>query len=253
MYVDTHCHLDDSRFDVSAVVKEYQRVGVTKVINMGCNVLSSAKGKELSETYNSIYFGAGFHPSDAEFYDENTQDEIAKLLKHERCVAVGEIGLDYYWKPYDKQKQQSVFISQLELAYAYKLPVSVHCREATEDMLSILRQNSYKLTHGGVMHCFSGSVETAKILLDFGFMLGFGGTVTFKNAKKNVEVAKYCPEDRMLTETDSPYLSPEPFRGTVNEPKNIPVITMFLAKVKNKDCSEFAKTITENAERLFKF
>ncbi|MBR1983414.1 MAG: TatD family hydrolase [Clostridia bacterium] len=253
MYVDTHCHLDDTRFNVDEEVNSYLRVGVTKVINVGCNALSSKKGQELSKKHQSIYFGAGFHPSDANDYNQTTEDEIIKLLSDDKCVAVGEIGLDYHWEPYDKQVQQKVFLRQLELASEFKLPVSVHSRDATEDMLKLLKDNKSKLAYGGVMHCFSGSTETAKILLDLGFYLGFGGTVTFKNAKKTVEVASLCPNDRILTETDCPYLSPEPYRGQTNSPKNIPIITSFIAKLKNIDNVEFASIVMKNAEKLFKF
>lgn len=253
MYVDTHCHLDDTRFNVDDEVNNYLRVGVTKVINVGCNALSSKIGQELSKKHQSIYFGAGFHPSDANEYNQNTEDEIVKLFSDDKCVAVGEIGLDYHWEPYDKQVQQKVFLRQLELASEFKLPVSVHSRDATEDMLKLLKDNKSKLAYGGVMHCFSGSTETAKILLDLGFYLGFGGTVTFKNAKKTVEVASLCPNDRILTETDCPYLSPEPYRGQTNSPKNIPIITSFIAKLKDIDNVEFASIVMKNAEKLFKF
>ncbi len=253
MYVDTHCHLDDPRFNVDEEIKNYLRVGVTKVINVACNLQSSLIGKELSSKYESVYFGAGFHPSDANDYDQKAEDQIIKLLSDQKCVAVGEIGLDYHWQPFDKEVQQKVFLRQLELAKEFKLPVSVHSRDATEDMQNILKENKSKLAYGGVMHCFSGSIETAKELLDLGFYLGFGGTVTFKNAKKTVEVARYCPNDRILTETDCPYLSPEPYRGQTNSPERIPIITSFISNLKNLDNVQFANVIMENAKRLFKF
>ena len=253
MYVDTHCHLDDTRFDVNEEVKNYLRVGVSKVINVGCNLSSSLKGKQLADKYESIYFGAGFHPSDANDYNQQAEDVIIKLLGDKKCVCVGEIGLDYHWEPYDKQVQQRVFLRQLELAKEHKLPVSVHCRDATEDMIKTLKENKDKLVYGGVMHCYSGSVETAKELLNLGFCLGFGGTVTFKNARKTVEVAEFCPNDRILTETDCPYLSPEPYRGQTNSPERIPIITSFIANLKRMDNVEFASVVMENARKLFKF
>lgn len=253
MYVDTHCHLDDTRFNVNEEVKNYLRVGVSKVINVGCNLSSSLKGKQLAGNYESIYFGVGFHPSDANDYNQQAEDVIVKLLGDKKCVCVGEIGLDYHWEPYDKQVQQRVFLRQLELAKEHKLPVSVHCRDATEDMLNLLKENKSKLCYGGVMHCYSGSVETAKELLNLGFYLGFGGTVTFKNARKTVEVAEFCPNDRILTETDCPYLSPEPYRGQTNSPERIPIITSFIANLKHVVNEEFASVVMENAKRLFKF
>ena len=253
MYVDTHCHLDDSRFDVESEVNKYLRVGVSKVINVGCNLPSSLKGKEFSEKYESVYFGAGFHPCDANDYNQQAEDQIIKLLGDKKCVAVGEIGLDYHWEPYDKQVQQKVFLTQLELAREFNLPVSVHSRDAAEDMIKLLKDNKSKLVYGGVMQCYSGSVETAKELLNLGFYLGFGGTVTFKNAKKTVEVAEFCPNDRVLTETDCPYLSPEPYRGQTNSPERIPIITSFIANLKKLDNVEFANLVMNNANKLFNF
>lgn len=253
MYIDTHCHLDDDRFNVIEEVEKFLRVGVSKVINVGCNLKSTLKGKEFSEQFDGVYFGAGFHPSDCNAYDQNAEDVIIKLLSDKKCVAVGEIGLDYHWQPFDKEVQERVFLRQLELAKEYKLPVSVHCRDATEDMLKLLKENKSKLCYGGVIHCFSGSIETAKELLNLGFYLGFGGTVTFKNARKTVEVANFCPNDRILTETDCPYLSPEPFRGQTNSPERIPIITSFLATLKGFDNVQFAKIVMENANKLFNF
>lgn len=252
MYVDTHCHLDDKRFDLANVIAEYERLGVSKVINVACNLQSSKIGQALSQKYESVYFAVGYHPSDVEDYNRENEKELIKFLSDPKCVAIGEIGLDYHWQPYDKEKQINAFISQLEIANSYGLPVSVHSRDATADMLNILKQNKSKLSHGGVMHCFSGSIETARELLKLGFMLGFGGTVTFKNSRNLPEVARFCPLDSILTETDSPYLSPEPFRGSINQPKNIPVITAFLAHLKGIDNIELADKIMNNAKRLFK-
>ena len=252
MYVDTHCHLHDQKFeDLNAVVEEYSKCGVSVAIDMGCCAKTSKIGKDLAEKFSSVYFASGCHPSDSNGFDDNERQEIIDLADHPKCVAIGEIGLDYYWEPYDKEKQIQCFIDQLCIAKYKKLPVSIHSRNATEDMLKILKENKDKLVYGGVLHCFSGSVETANELLKLGLYISFAGPLTFKNANRLLDVAKFVPEDRCLTETDSPYLAPHPLRGTLNTPKNVPIITATLASIKGKDTLEFAKIIKTNAENLF--
>ncbi len=254
MFIDTHCHLHDEKliFNTDRIVEEYLRDGVEIAINAGVNLDSSTEGKMLAEKYPSVYFMAGYHPSDSDSFSEKEFDKILSLTSHKKCLAVGEIGLDYYWKPFDREKQIRVFTSQIDLANSCSLPISIHCRDATLDTLSILKQNKGKLKNGAVMHCYSGSVETAKELLDLGVYISFAGPLTFKNAKNTVEVAKYLPNDMCLTETDSPYLAPHPLRGRVNEPKNVSLITAFLAEIKNLELQEMAKIIMANAKRLFK-
>lgn len=252
MFVDTHCHLHDEKLkDTNAVVDEYLKSGIDIAINMACCALTSEKGKDLAEKFPSIYFGAGCHPSDINGLDQAELDKISALTSHPKCVAVGEIGLDYYWEPYDKEKQIKGFIAQMELAKACKLPISIHSRDATGDMLKILKENKDKLTYGGVMHCFSGSVETAKELLKLGLYISFAGPLTFKNANSILDVAAFVPDDMCLTETDSPYLSPHPLRGKVNSPKNIPIILSKLAQLKNQDMYDLAQKIMNNSKTLF--
>lgn len=253
MYIDTHCHLHDAKLtDLDAVVNNYLRDNVNKVINMGCCLQTSEIGKALSEKYESVYFAAGYHPGDINGFNDSELDKIKTLAMHEKCVAIGEIGLDYYWEGYDKEKQIDGFIKQLELANQLHLPVSIHSRDATADMLRILKENKSKLTYGGVMHCFSGSKETASELMKLGLYISFAGTVTFKNASNLKEVAKFVPVDRCLTETDCPYLAPHPLRGTINEPKNIPIIAAHVAELKGLDNQEFADRVMKNARSLFK-
>ena len=253
MYIDTHCHLHDEKLsDTDAVVEEYLKSGVSLALNMACCALTSEKGKALAEKYPSVYFGTGCHPSDINGLDDAEFDRIQKLTTHPKCVAVGEIGLDYYWQPYDKEKQIAGFIKQMELAKQTKLPISIHCRDATGDMLKILKDNKDKLEYGGVMHCFSGSVETAKELLKLGLYISFAGPLTFKNANSILDVAKIVPTDMCLTETDSPYLSPHPLRGKTNGPKNVPIILNKLAELKNMEASVLAENVMNNAKTLFK-
>lgn len=252
MFVDTHCHLHDPKLnDTDAVVKEYLDNGVSIAINMACCALTSKMGKELAEKYPSVYFGAGCHPSDTAGFDESEFLAIKELTSHEKCVAVGEIGLDYYWEPYDKDKQIKAFLAQIELAKEVNLPISIHSRNATQDMVNILKENKLKLTSGGVMHCFSGSVETARELLNLGLYISFAGPLTFKNANAILEVAEFVPIDMCLTETDSPYLTPHPYRGKVNGPKYVPIILQKLAQIKNIETDKMAEQVLLNAKTLF--
>lgn len=252
MYIDTHCHLHDPKFlDNESIVSEYLKFGVNKAINMGCCLETSLGGKTLSEQYESVYFGAGYHPSDANDWDKHNATEIEKLLSHKKCVAVGEIGLDYHYGSENKEKQKECFIAQLELAKAFKLPVSIHSRDATQDTVNLLKENKDKLVYGGVLHCFSGSEETAKEYIKLGLFIGFGGTLTFKNARSVLEVAKAIPLEACLTETDCPYLSPEPYRGQINTPKNIPIIVDKLASVKGLELESVKEAVYQNALKLF--
>ncbi len=254
MYIDTHCHLHDEKFDgiIDRVVLEYEKYGIKAVIDMGCTYNTSLIGKTLSEKYQSVYFGAGVHPSDAKDFTEEDYYKIKELLSHEKCVAVGEIGLDYYWDKSYNDIQKRVLIAQLELAKETKMPFSLHSRDATLDTLTILKENKDKIVNGGVIHCFSGSKETAKEYMDLGLYIGFDGPITFKNADKPREVVKYVPKEYILTETDSPYLAPEPKRGKLNTPENIPIILEKIASVKGLDLEELKSVVYLNAKNLFK-
>jgi TatD DNase family protein len=219
---------------------------------MACCALTSEKSKDLAEKYPSVYFGTGCHPSDINGLDDKEFERISALTSHPKCVAVGEIGLDYYWQPYDKEKQIDGFIRQLELAKYSKLPVSIHSRDATADMLKVLKDNADKLVYGGVMHCFSGSVETAKELLKLGLYISFAGPLTFKKAPKLQEAALLIPRDRLLIETDSPYLAPEPMRGRRNEPTHVRFVAEKIAALRCISVEEVAEAITHNAMNVYR-
>lgn len=253
MYIDTHCHLHDPKFDgiLDTIIFECEKYGITHSIDMGCCLKTSLDGKTLAEKYSSVYFGAGFHPSDAKDWTCDDYDKLKVLTAHEKCVAVGEIGLDYYWDTSYKDIQKKVLIAQLELAKETKMPFSLHSRDATLDTLTILKENRDKIVYGGVVHCFSGSKETAKEYLDLGLYIGFDGPITFKNAEKAREVVKFVPKEFILTETDSPYLSPEPKRGKLNSPVNIPIILEKIASVKGIDLEELKSIVYINAKKLF--
>ena len=199
----------------------------------------------------ALYFAAGFHPSNLQDYQKGDEERLASLLQSPKGVAVGEIGLDYHYEDTDEAAQKRAFCAQLELAEALSLPVIIHSRDAAADTLQILKDNRAKLRAGGVMHCFSGSPETAKEYLKLGLYISFAGPVTFKNARRLDEVAKIVPPERILAETDSPYLAPEPFRGTLNTPKNVVQVYEKLAQLRGEELFALAARIHENAKTLF--
>ena len=199
----------------------------------------------------ALYFAAGFHPSNLQGYQKGDEERLASLLQSPKGVAVGEIGLDYHYEDTDEAAQKRAFCAQLELAEALSLPVIIHSRDAAADTLRILKDNRAKLRAGGVMHCFSGSPETAKEYLKLGLYISFAGPVTFKNARRLDEVAKIVPPERILAETDSPYLAPEPFRGTLNTPKNVVQVYEKLAQLRGEEVFALAARIHENAKTLF--
>lgn len=199
----------------------------------------------------ALYFAAGFHPSNLQDYQTGDEERLASLLQSPKGVAVGEIGLDYHYEDTDEAAQKRAFCAQLELAEALSLPVIIHSRDAAADTLRILKDNRAKLRAGGVMHCFSGSPETAKEYLKLGLYISFAGPVTFKNARRLDEVAKMVPPERILAETDSPYLAPEPFRGTLNTPKNVVQVYEKLAQLRGEEVFALAARIHENAKTLF--
>lgn len=244
---DTHAHYDDERFDgiLDDLMAELQNRGVGRIINCGCDLESSKKGLSLAEKYSFVYTAVGIHPCNI---DSGTAiSDIENLAKHEKCVAIGEIGLDYYWKDDNKQEQKQIFINQIELAKKLDLPVIVHDRDAHADTLEILKSTKPK----GVLHSFSGSVEMAEEILKIGMYLGIGGVITFKNAKKPPEVVEMLPLDRLLLETDAPYLTPVPFRGETNHSQMIYLTAEKIAEIKNKSIAEILEISYLNAQNLF--
>lgn len=249
MYCDSHAHLDDRRFDEDreTIFSTLDEVGL--VINVGCDLPSSERSIALAERYPFVYAAVGSHPDDADRVDCKLLDTYRRLAKHEKVVAVGEIGLDYHYEDVPRAVQINAFEAQMDLAEALGLPVIVHMREATEDALSVVGRHP-QVT--GVFHCFSGSVETAKQLIERGWYLGFTGVVTFKNARRAVEVVDATPLERILTETDCPYMAPEPHRGKRCDSRFIPLIAERIARIKGIPSEEVALATTENAKRLFR-
>lgn len=246
MFTDTHCHIYDTYYDdIDGVIKSAGEKGINKMINNASDRESCLKVLELSEKIPNVYPALGFHP---EVLSNTSEIDLNLIEKNiDRIVAIGEIGLDYHYGKEDREKQLQLFESQLELAEKYDKPVIVHSREATEDTINILKK--YPKVRGSI-HCFSGSLETAKIYLSLGYKLGFGGVTTFKNAKIKA-VIKELPLDAILLETDSPYLSPEPVRGTKNEPKNVHYIAKFIADIKGISLEELSAATEENVRELF--
>ena len=209
---DSHAHYDDERFadDRETVIAAQREHGVSWILNAGCSLESSLAGAALGEQYDFFFSSAGIHPGDIDGLPADYLKRLEMLLTKPKVVAVGEIGLDYHYQPYDRNKQIRIFTEQMELAQSLKKPVIIHSREATEDTLSVLRQFP-KVT--GVVHCFSGSDQTAVQVLDLGYLIGFTGVVTFSNARKPIKAAAVVPLDHLLLETDAPYMAPVPFRG----------------------------------------
>jgi len=250
MFFDTHAHYDSGAFNADRyeILDSMAGGSVGLIVNPGCDLYSSQTAIELSEKYDFIYAAVGWHPEDMDKLSEEAFNELCELAKHPKCVAVGEIGLDYYWDASHRDEQKELFCRQIELALSLNKPVIVHDREAHQDSFDIV--NGYKGLRG-VFHCYSGSAEMASELLKRGFYLGFDGPITYKNAKKAIEVIELCPLDRMLIETDSPYLTPVPNRGKRNDSRNLRYIVEKLAEVKGMSAEEIERITCENGRRLF--
>ena len=255
-YFDTHAHYDDEKFekDREEVLNKIFNAGVTRCINMGCDFKSSQKAIEIANNHDFIYCGVGLHPEEIPQSEEELLKTISQIkelaTKNNKVVAIGEIGLDYYWKQDNKELQKHAFIKQIELANELKLPVSIHTRDAIDDMIAIIRK--HKIECGGVLHCCPFNRELVKHGLENGLYIGFGGTSTFKNSKNAKEIVNIVPNDRILIETDSPYLSPEPKRGTRNDSSNLKYVVEKLAEYRGIEPQQMAKITYENATRLFK-
>lgn len=250
MYFDTHAHYDDRAFDEDReqLLRALHDRGVELIINPGCDLESSRAAIALAEEFDFVYAAVGFHPEELSKYSDSDYEAMLELVKHPKCLAIGEIGLDYYWDDSRKEEQRQLFYRQLELALAMDKPVIVHDREAHGDCMEAVRK--YPGLRG-VFHCYSGSVEMAKELLRLGWYLGFDGPITYKNARKAVEVLEMCPLDRILIETDSPYLSPVPLRGRRNDSGNLCHVAEKLARIKGLSLEEAAALSLENGRRLF--
>ena len=252
MLIDSHVHLDDSQFDEDreAVIDSLRENNLELVINVGADMESSKRAVELSEKYKMIYAAVGVHPHDAKAVDEDTIEALRELSKAPKVVAIGEIGLDYHYDNSPRDTQKKWFRRQIKLAKELDLPIIVHDREATKDTLDIItEEHDGKLR--GVIHCFSSSVEVAEQYIKLGFFISLGGPVTFKNAKMPKMVATEVPLESLLIETDSPYLTPAPFRGKRNDPTKVRYVAETIANLKEISYEKLVEATNKNTKRLF--
>ncbi|MBU8733083.1 TatD family hydrolase [Cytobacillus pseudoceanisediminis] len=252
MFFDTHAHLNAEQYneDLQEVIDRALDEGISNIVVVGFDRPTIEKAMELTEKYDFIYASVGWHPVDAIDMTEDDLRWIEELSSHPKVVALGEMGLDYYWDKSPKDIQQEVFRKQIRLAKKVNLPIVIHNRDATADIVEILKEEGAGEV-GGIMHCFSGSPEIAKECVDMNFFISLGGPVTFKNAKKPKEVADVIPLEKLLIETDCPYLTPHPFRGKRNEPSYVKLVAEQIAEIKGLSVEEVAQATTENAKKLF--
>lgn len=253
MIFDTHAHYDDEAFneDREAVIKSLAAAGVETVVNIGASMASSETTLELTRNYPFIYGTAGVHPSETAELDEEKFQRLKEIVREPKIVAVGEIGLDYYWEKPAHDIQKNWFERQLELAKEVNLPVVIHSREAAKDTLEIMKAAKAG-DMSGVIHCFSYGKDMAREYLDMGFFLGIGGVLTFKNAKKLREVVEYAPMAQLVLETDSPYMAPEPNRGKRNTSTNLPYVVNMMAEIKGLSPEDVIAATEKNARRLYR-
>ena len=259
-FFDSHAHLDDTRFDEDRekLIEEIKKADITKFVSAGYSIEGSKKGVELSKKYEYIYTTCGISPNDIPQTEEELWKDIEKIrdlvqenIKDKKVVAIGEIGLDYYWEK-DLQRrewQKQAFVKQIEIANEFDLPIVIHTREAVMDTLEILKENT--VNKKGIFHCCPLNRELVKEALKLGFYISFAGPITFKNSKNANEIIQMVPNDKMLIETDSPYLAPEPVRGTRNDPRNVKYIAQKIADVKEITLKEVATVTYENAKKIF--
>lgn len=253
MIFESHAHYSDARFeqDRDSLISSLTQNGIGYVIEVMANIEDLAPVRALCEKYPFVYAAAGIHPSDIRELTMDQIEQVRDFSHHEKCVAIGEIGLDYYWDKDNPEQQRYWFEYQAQIAREEGLPVIIHSREAANDTVSIVKENHMEEI-GGVMHCFSYTKEIAKVFLDLGFYLGIGGVITFKNARKLVEAVEYAPLESLLLETDCPYLAPEPFRGQRNSSLYLPQVVRSIARIKGVTADEVESATMENARRLFR-
>ena len=253
MIFDTHAHYDDDAFqeDREELLAGLEAAGIGTVVNIGASIASTRTTIELAEQYPFIYAAAGVHPSETAELDEEKMNWLEEMCARPKTVAVGEIGLDYHWDEPEREVQKRWFREQIRLALRVKLPIVVHSRDAARDTLDIIKEEK-AAEAGGVIHCFSYGVEVAREYLDMGFYLGVGGVLTFKNAKKLKEVVAYMPADRILLETDCPYMAPTPHRGERNSSLYLPLVVKAVSEIKGIPEEEVVAVTEANARRMYR-
>jgi TatD DNase family protein len=252
MLFDTHAHLNDAQYtdDLDEVISRAKAKQVGYILTASSDIASSVENITLTQKYSIFYAAVGIHPHNAANHNNSIISMLKEFASYPKVVAIGETGLDYYYDNSPREEQKICFAKHISLARDVRLPIIIHNRDAHEDTLKILKSENAKDV-GGVFHCFSGSVEMAREAMNLGFMISIAGPVTFKNARKLLDVVKYVPDDMLLIETDSPYLAPEPYRGRRNEPAYIKLTAEKIAKIKGKSLEYIGETTTANAKRLF--
>ena len=249
---DTHAHYDDEAFDDDRdeLIKEVHEAGVVHIVDIACSMETSCKMPDFIKKYDFMYGTVGVHPDDIYDLTDNDMDELKILSKADKIIAIGEIGLDYHYEDIDKELQKKWFAIQLQLARELKLPISIHSRDAAKDTIDVMKAEHAE-NIGGVMHCFGYGVEMARQYLNMGYYLGIGGVVTFKNGRKLKEVVEYAPLDRLVLETDCPYLSPVPFRGKRNHSGNLTYVAEEIANIKGVSVDQVYETTFNNAIDMY--
>ena len=253
MIFDTHAHYDDEQYDIDRdeLLGRMTDAGIGNIVNVGANIDSSMRSIELSHKYDFIYSAVGVHPSDCEELDEEKLERLRQMSRDERCVAIGEIGLDYHWPGPSPDLQKKWFVRQLDLARSEHKPVIIHSRDAAEDTVRILREQKAGEI-GGVVHCFSYSAEIALECVKLGVYIGVGGVLTFKNGRKMKEVVRRIPMDRIILETDAPYLAPHPHRGERNSSEYLPLVVEAMAEIKEMSTGEVISITERNARTMYR-
>ena len=248
MFTDTHCHLSIKDYDdIDKIISNAKENNIYRLIICGCDKESIYESIDIANKYDNVYLEIGYHPSEANITTEDDINELRELIKNnKKVVAVGEIGLDYHWDKDNKEKQKDLFKKMIDISKEFNLPVVIHSRDAFQDTYDILKESNVK----GDIHCFSGNLDNAKMYIDLGFVIGIGGVLTFKNTNLK-ETIKNIDLENIILETDSPYLSPEPFRGKQNEPKNILYVAKEVSSLKNIPLEEVSKITENNIKKLF--
>ncbi len=250
-FIDTHAHLCDKRLDANKIIGSMQADGLEKIITVSYDMASSLKTDKISANNKDVYGTVGVHPSDVKYLKEEDLDALLSLAKNPKIVAIGEIGLDYHYENTDRENQKYWLLRQLKVVEKSGLPTVIHLRDAYEDMQKIISQNISRFPAPAVLHCFSGSKETAKFYTSLGFYISFTGVITFKNATRYEEIIRSIPKDRLLIETDCPYLAPVPFRGKTNYPAYVKFVAEKIAEILGLTLEEVSHLTKENTYRLF--
>lgn len=252
MIIDSHAHITEEslREDAPRIIADMEKDGLLAIVEVGCDFDTSRDAIEIAEKNDNVFALVGTHPEFAAVYGDRERGFYLEAAKHPKVIGIGEIGLDYYYETPEREVQKKAFVAQLELAHEAKLPISLHIRDAYGDLLNILKDNRHYIQHGMLMHCYCGSKEFVRELAPFDSYFAFGGVVTFKNAKKD-DILRAVPSDRLIVETDCPYMTPVPFRGKRNEPKYVVNTAEYIANALGVDYEEFEKQTVKNTLSLF--